>query len=285
MRGIWLVFFKSDALCYTGLRIFPYTIIGPNPVSWMEIATVRFPRTALAAAFLLVLTLAGCLAPSGASPLASPTGAETASVLPTGTAAMSAVETKPTTSPSPAGPTAVISATAAASDTTPPVVNLSADPVEVPWLEQSTVSATAKDASGVVGLEVLLGDQVLATADDGDLSFDLIPGALDSVEPGGTYTLTARATDAAGNVGQASLAVRFGPASATPPAGSDVTPAAPESASTSPTATALLPAVSTSTTSALRSTGTPEPHGCHFLSCERDHPIYLSVRIVFAYNH
>ena len=63
----------------------------------------------------------------------------------------------------------------------------------------------------MVDLEVLLGDQVLATASDGDLSFDLIPAALDGVAPGGTYTLTARAVDAAGNVGQAALAVTFGP--------------------------------------------------------------------------
>ena len=34
--------------------------------------------------------------------------------------------------------------------------------------------------------------------------------------PGGTYTLTARAEDAAGNVGQAALAVKFGPLLDTP---------------------------------------------------------------------
>ena len=102
-----------------------------------------------------------------------------------------------------------VSPSATAGDTVPPVVNLSADPVEVPWLEQSTVRATAQDAAGVVGLEVVLGDQLLATASDGDLSIDLIPGALDAVAPGGTYTLTARAVDAAGNVGQAALVVTF----------------------------------------------------------------------------
>ena len=85
----------------------------------------------------------------------------------------------------------------------------------MPWLEQSTVRATAQDDTGVVGLEVLLGDQVLATASDGDLTFDLIPAELDGMTPGSTYTLTARAVDAAGNVGQAALAVTFGPLPAT----------------------------------------------------------------------
>ena len=69
----------------------------------------------------------------------------------------------------------------------------------------------------MIDLEVLLGDQLLAgSASGGDLSFDLIPGALDGVSPGGAYTLTARAADATGNVGQAVLAVKFGPLLETP---------------------------------------------------------------------
>jgi len=92
-------------------------------------------------------------------------------------------------------------------------VTLSADPAVVPWLEQSTVRATARDDARVVGLEVLLGDQLIATASDGELSVDLIPGDLDGVAPGGTYTLTARAVDESGNVGQAAVPVTFGPLS------------------------------------------------------------------------
>ena len=84
------------------------------------------------------------------------------------------------------------------------------------WVESTTITATARDNVSVVDLEVLLGDQVLATASDGELSFDLIPAALDGVTPGSTYTLTACAVDAAGNVGQAALAVRFGPLLDTP---------------------------------------------------------------------
>jgi hypothetical protein len=117
----------------------------------------------------------------------------------------------------------------------------------VPWLEQSSVRATAQDDAGVVGLEVLLGDQLIATASDGDLEVDLIPGALDAVAAGGTYTLTARAVDAAGNVGEASLPVTFGPLPATqmPDAGTTSAPA-PKA-----TATTYLPSVSAG--------GTPAP--------------------------
>ena len=96
------------------------------------------------------------------------------------------------------------------------MVTLSADPADVPWLEQSEVRASAEDDTGVVGLEVLLGDQLLATASEGDLKFDLIPGDLEGMTPGGTYTLTARAVDAAGNIGQAALAVSLSAPPATP---------------------------------------------------------------------
>ena len=120
--------------------------------------------------------------------------------------------------------------------------------LEVPWQGQTTVHVTAQDDQGVVGLAALLDNQVLATAEDGDLSFDLIPGALDGVKPGSAYTITARATDAAGNVGTATLAVRFGPAPETPtPAGAAASP----TGTPSPRSGTLLPDVSVS--------GTPVP--------------------------
>ncbi len=101
----------------------------------------------------------------------------------------------------------------------------------------------------MVGLEVLLGDQLLATASDGDLALDLIPGSLDAVAPGGTYTLTARAMDAAGNIGQAALVVTFGalPDAGTPPPNAAVSLTATPAA----TATTFLPHVAAA--------GTPPP--------------------------
>ena len=95
-------------------------------------------------------------------------------------------------------------------------MTLSADQTEMPWIESTTITVTVQDTMGVVDQELLLGDQVLAIASTGDLSFDLIPAELDGVAPGGTYTLTAHAADAAGNVGQAALAVTFGPLLDTP---------------------------------------------------------------------
>ena len=135
--------------------------------------------------------------------------------------------------PSPVGKPAAV-------DTTPPTVSLATDLADVPWDGQTTVHVTAQDDRGVVGLTALLDDQVLATAEDGDLSFDLIPGALDGVTPGSAYTITARAMDAAGNVGLATLAVRFGPAPATPtPADAAASP----TSTPSPRSVTLLPDV------------------------------------------
>ncbi len=132
-------------------------------------------------------------------------------------------------------------------------MTLSADPPEVPWLDSATVAVTAQDDVGVIDLEVLLGDQVLASGSDGELSFDLIPGALDGVAPGGTYTLTARATDAAGNVGQTTLALQFGPLPQTP------APDAAVNLSATVTATTYLPNVAAAGTPAPRPTPTPTP--------------------------
>jgi hypothetical protein len=127
----------------------------------------------------------------------------------------------------------------------PPVVRLSADQTALPWVESTTITVTAQDNVGVVDQAVLLGDQVLAAASEGDLSFDLIPAELDGVTPGGTYTLTARAADAAGNVGQAALAVKFGLLLDTP----------------TPDVTADLSATVTATTSLSNgpAAGTPAP--------------------------
>ena len=166
----------------------------------------------LASILLLTLALAGCGTELGAPatpPSAAVEGA-TALTVAAATAAQAATVLPPV--PADGGVQPAASPAAAGADTAPPVVTLAADPVEVSWLESATVSTTARDDVGVVDLEVLLGDQVLAgSSSGGDLSFDLIPAALDGVSPSGTYTLTARAVDAAGNIGEATLAVEFGP--------------------------------------------------------------------------
>lgn len=172
---------------------------------------------------LAVGLLAGC-APSAASPAVTPTVPPSAPprTVPADTAAAPSASPSSTARPS-------------TGDVTAPGVSLSADQAEVPWLEQTTVRAAATDDVGVVRLAVLLGDQVLAVADESQLTFDLIPGALDRVEPATTYTLTARAADAAGNQSEAFLPLYFGPAPAT------VTPTRP-AASPTPRPTAAPPA-------------------------------------------
>ena len=167
---------------------------------------------------MLALALAGCGAGLEAPATPPSTAVEGAAAVTAATATPAQAATVSPPVPTDGGVKPAASPAAAGADTAPPVVTLSADPIEVPWLESATVSTvTAQDDVGVVDLEVLLGDQVLASSSSGgDLSFDLIPAALDGVSPSGTYTLTARAVDAAGNVGQAALAVTFGPLLDTP---------------------------------------------------------------------
>ena len=185
---------------------------------------------------LLTLALSACGSQTGAPPAALSRGVEGAATVTVATATPPSAATLLPPKPTSGGARASASLSVPGHDTTPPVVTLSADPPDVvPWLESATITATAQDNVGVIDLEVLLGDQVLATASDGDVSFELIPGAMDGVAPGGAYTLTARATDAAGNVGQATLPVKFGPLLDTP------TPDAAIGPPVTVTATAHLP--------------------------------------------
>ena len=171
----------------------------------------------LASIVLLALALAGCSAGLEAPATPPPTAVEgvAAPTAATATPAQAATVSPPV--PTDGGVKPAASPAVAGADTTPPVVSLTADQTEMPWLESTTITVTVQDTMGVVDQEVLLGDQVLASSSSGgDLSFDLIPAALDGVSPSSTYTLTAHAVDAAGNVGQAALAVKFGPLLDTP---------------------------------------------------------------------
>ena len=177
---------------------------------------MRSSRIIRALVLLLTLALAGCGAGLGAPAAPPPTAVEgvAAPTAATATPAQAATVSPPV--PTAGGVRPAASPAPAFADTTPPVVTLSADQTEMPWIESTTITLTVQDTMGVVDQELLLGDQVLAIASTGDLSFDLIPAELDGVAPGGTYTLTAHAADAAGNVGQAALAVTFGPLLDTP---------------------------------------------------------------------
>jgi hypothetical protein len=207
---------------------------------------VRSSKIILASILLLALVLAGCGAELGA-PTTPATAVEGASTVNAATAIPAQAATVSPPMPTDGGVKPAASPAPTGADTAPPVVIVSADPSEVPWLEQSAIRASAQDDTGVVGLEVLLDDQLLATASDGDLALELIPGALAEVAPGGTYTLTARAVDAAGNVGQTSLAVSLGAQPATPVPDMAISVTAMPGA----TATTFLPHVSAA--------GTPPP--------------------------
>lgn len=117
-------------------------------------------------------------------------------------------------------------------DIEPPTVRLDANVARVSWQGQAHVHAAAADNAGVVDLELALDDQTLAAVEGSELAFDLTPAAVPGMQAGQTYTLTATATDAAGNVGQAWLPLVIDPNApkATPMPGSSppaVTPTQP----------------------------------------------------------
>ena len=86
-------------------------------------------------------------------------------------------------------------------DIEPPVVKIDIDTFQVPWQGEAHVRAVASDNAGVLDIELALEDQTLAAAEGSELSLDLVPAEIPGIQPGRTYTLTAIATDAAGNNG------------------------------------------------------------------------------------
>ena len=95
-------------------------------------------------------------------------------------------------------------------DIEPPVVKIDIDTFQVPWQGQAHVRAVATDNAGVLDIELALEDQTLAAAEGSELSLDLLPAEIPGIQPGRTYTLTAIATDAAGNTGVAWLPLIIG---------------------------------------------------------------------------
>lgn len=214
----------------------------------------RFRILMLASLVVCTATLAGCAA--SAPPAATAPPPTAARETPPAAAVETAVRV--------AAATADATATAAAADTQLLMVTISADQTDVPWDGQTTVIASASDPSGVASITVLLGDQVLATADDGDVSFQLIPGALEGVQPGTSLTLTAQAVDKAGNQGESTLNVRvMAPSAGTPSADDAAQTETPAQATTTsavgPTATASAPTAAPGVTPSPQATAQPVP--------------------------
>jgi hypothetical protein len=95
-------------------------------------------------------------------------------------------------------------------DTVPPDVTLTSDLAVVPWLGTARIRAGATGGTAVSDLELWAGEEQLAAIDGDTLVYDLSPARTDGVAPGEVYSITARAIDAAGNLGEASLVLQIG---------------------------------------------------------------------------
>ncbi len=139
-------------------------------------------------------------------------------------------------------------------DIEPPTVTLESEQPEAPWSGQVQVRAAARDNAGVVDLELALAERTLMVTDGEAIVFALAPATLTDVLPGRTYTLTATATDAAGNIGQAFLPILIGPEQAAASATPTPLPAATPTDSATP-----APAPPTASPTAPSPTPSPRP--------------------------
>jgi len=151
-------------------------------------------------------------------------------------------------------------------DSAAPVLTLTSTASQVPWLGQAEIHVTATDNVGVVELQLLLDGGLLGAADGGELSFEFAPADLSGVAPGGVYTLTARAVDAAGNVGQTTLSLTIGPlpeptvAIGTPPSALPApTISATAVATATPVEATTVPTTAPSVSSTPPATSSPVP--------------------------
>ena len=210
-------------------------------------------RKLLALVPLLLILAAGCTAPPLVTPAASATAVPTAAPAAPGGGTPVALATgvrgaAPATSD--AIPLAGTPSAPVASDGTGPSLTITIDPPEVAWDSQSTITVRASDPAGIKEIDVLLGDQLLATGDGEELQLDFIPGAIDGLKGGASYKLIARATDLGGNAAETSATIKVGPE----PASAVGTIAALATASGS-AATTLVPATAPP---AAQPAGTPE---------------------------
>jgi hypothetical protein len=153
------------------------------------------PRIALMSLALLGLSLASC---SGVTttpaPVVSPPPATATATLPAlpDLTAQAGVSGEPGT------------------NAVPPDVTLTSDLAAVPWLGTAQIRAGATGGSAVSDLELWAGEEQLAAFEGDTLAYELSPARTDGVAPGEPYTVTARAIDAAGNLGEASLVLQIG---------------------------------------------------------------------------
>ena len=68
-------------------------------------------------------------------------------------------------------------------DIAPPVIELKADPPQIPWASRTILEVSASDNVGVAELQLLLDGQVLATTRGDELSMDLYPADVDGLTP------------------------------------------------------------------------------------------------------
>ncbi len=193
---------------------------------------------------MLVVLAAGCtpppttVGPPATSPAAPPQVAATGAPIAAVTDSRGAAGGETTSEVTPA---AAASPAPLVDDRTKPVLSITVDPPEIDWDSQAIVTVRASDPAGIKEIAVLLGDQVLATGEGEELSFDFIPGAIDGLTGATSYNLLARATDVGGNSAEASAAIKVGPEpTGTPPA------AAPAAAATAPPAAAATAPAQTS---------------------------------------
>ena len=168
-----------------------------------------------------IVLLLCCLLVACGSPVTSPTPEAPAALAPPAPPA-------PAPPPQPAPPP----------DTTPPTVTLIAAQTTVQAPGEVTISAKAQDNVGVTLLELLLDGRVFGTSSGGTFSKAMAFGATDV----GLHVLTARAQDAAGNVGSApEVALTITPPP--PPAPPPVIDTTPPTVSLSAPASVVVPGV------------------------------------------
>lgn len=129
-------------------------------------------------------------------------------------------------------------------DVAPPTVTISAEAASVPWSGTARVRAKAGDNRGVSDLKLDLNGQMLGEIAGDEIALEFTPAEIAGLKPDGTYTLTARAADEAGNTATAQMALAIGPSGAPAAATGAVRPAATATRAASPaapSATALPP--------------------------------------------
>ncbi len=119
---------------------------------------------------------------------------------------------------------AVPSPTTPPDDRTQPSLTITVDPPKIAWDEQATIVVRASDPAGIKDVALVLGDQVLGAGQGEELQVEFIPGAIDGLAGGKSYTLTARAADMAGNQAEASASIVVGPETTPSPVPKAVTP-------------------------------------------------------------